>query len=253
MRNGCVKKMQGSTSDMISYLPINLIEKILTCMPIVDAVRTSVLSKKWRYTWVTLPELVFDDAFYRRSRTTSINKLLLTIYQVLLFHRGPILKFKLHLSELKSHSAIDQLIPFVSNNGVLDFVLHFMGGDPYKLPSSVFSCLQLENLELRYCLFVPPRGFNGFSKLLSLELHDVIITSEVFSGLISNCPLLKELKLVNPGCFSYLEITAPNLRCLYCDFTYLCLKNDIPRLRLPISWLIEVEVSNWFTLFASVI
>ncbi|XP_052209110.1 F-box/FBD/LRR-repeat protein At1g13570-like [Diospyros lotus] len=256
MQNGCVKKMQGSTSDRISYLPSNVIEKILTCMPIDDSVRTSVLSKKWRYTWVTLPELVFDDAFYRKLRITSTNELLLIIYQVLLLHRGPILKFKLHLSEWNRICAIDRLINFVSNNGVQDFILHIFRYVHYELPSSVFSCLQLEHLELHLCSFVPPPGFKGFSKLLSLELHDVIINSGVLSGLISNCPLLKELNLVRPGSFcdpdsfGYLEITAPNLRCLYCegDFSDICLKNspNLARVSLDLHHSMYQEV--WVTL-----
>ncbi|XP_052209116.1 F-box/FBD/LRR-repeat protein At1g13570-like [Diospyros lotus] len=253
--------MQDSTSDRISYLPNDVIEKILTCMPTKDAVRTSVLSKKWRYNWVTIPKLEFDYAFYeksittRESWTTSTNEFVLTICQVLLLHRGPILKFKLQLSALENCSAVDQLIPLVSINGVRDLTLDIMSDEPYELPSSLFSCVQLEHLELHDCLFVPPPRFNGFSKLHSLELHEVIITSEVFSGLISNCPLLKELKLVDPASFSDLEITAPNLHSLYYkgNFSYIWLKNapNLARVSIHFPCLMnKVNVSKWVTLFA---
>ncbi|KAK9075095.1 hypothetical protein SSX86_003414 [Deinandra increscens subsp. villosa] len=40
--------------DVISNLPEHLVYSILERLPIEDAVRTSVLSKKWRYIWTTI-------------------------------------------------------------------------------------------------------------------------------------------------------------------------------------------------------
>ncbi|XVF43353.1 hypothetical protein PTKIN_Ptkin02bG0033600 [Pterospermum kingtungense] len=51
-------------SDIISNLPDNITERILARLPIQDAVRTSVLSRNWRYKWTTLPDLVFDARGY---------------------------------------------------------------------------------------------------------------------------------------------------------------------------------------------
>ncbi|XP_052209023.1 F-box/FBD/LRR-repeat protein At1g13570-like [Diospyros lotus] len=255
MQKGCVKKIQGSTSDMISCLPGNVIEKILTCMPIHDAVRTSILSRKWRYAWVTLPHLVFDDAFCRESRRTPKDKLMMTIYQVLLLHQGPILKFKLSLSKLESCAEIDQLLLSISNNGIQELILNIWRGGPYKLPSSIFSYLQLKHLKLHDCLFNPPPTFKGFSKLLILELEYVSITSEVFSSLISTCPLLEELNLVICTSCAYLEIIAPNLKCLYFEggFSSICFKNtpNLARVSINLYDLMNgEEISKWVTLFA---
>ncbi|XVF43344.1 hypothetical protein PTKIN_Ptkin02bG0033000 [Pterospermum kingtungense] len=47
-------------SDIISNLPDNITEQILARLSIRDAVRTSVLSRNWRYRWTTIPHLVFD-------------------------------------------------------------------------------------------------------------------------------------------------------------------------------------------------
>ncbi|XP_043717632.1 F-box/FBD/LRR-repeat protein At1g13570-like [Telopea speciosissima] len=44
----------------ISDMPPNIIENILSRLSIMEAVRTCILSKKWRYNWVTLPQLIFD-------------------------------------------------------------------------------------------------------------------------------------------------------------------------------------------------
>ncbi|XP_052187777.1 F-box/FBD/LRR-repeat protein At1g13570-like [Diospyros lotus] len=263
VQKGGMKKMQHSTSDRISHLPRNVTEKILMSLPLRDAVRTSALSSKWRNAWVTLPQLVFDDAFYRKLRRRRKNNFMMTIYQVMLLHRGPIVKFELSVPVLESRPEIDQLILFLSNNGLQELVLHIkQGKQPYRLPSYTFSCLQLEHLELNFCLFSPPLGFRGFSILLTLELSDVAITSEVFSSLVSGCPLLERLKVSNhKTSFSWLEIAAPNLKslCFAGQFGFICLKNAYKLARVSISfyeWMPREtygggEICNWVTFFAS--
>ncbi|KAL7258373.1 hypothetical protein ACSBR1_004491 [Camellia fascicularis] len=143
-------------------------------LPLQDAVRTSILSRKWRYMWASLPQLVFDDKFCRESIRNQKNKLVMTIYQVLLLHHGPTLRFTLSLSGLEGCSEIDQLVLFVSNNGIQEFNLHIRKGEPYKLPSSLFSCLQLKDLTLHSCMFKPPpekfKGTFSCKKYLRVEL-----------------------------------------------------------------------------------
>ncbi|KAE9454470.1 hypothetical protein C3L33_13621, partial [Rhododendron williamsianum] len=72
-----MKRNKRSTSDIISYLPSNVTENILKGLPLRDAVRTSVLSRKWRYKWVTLPELVFNDKFFLEGWDTEKSRELL--------------------------------------------------------------------------------------------------------------------------------------------------------------------------------
>ncbi|KAE9445889.1 hypothetical protein C3L33_22208, partial [Rhododendron williamsianum] len=102
---------------------------------------------------------------------------LMTIYKVLLLHQGPLplLKFTLSLADLESCLEIDQLIFFVSKNGIREFKHQIRKGEAYKLPSTLFLCLQLEHLNLRSCVFKPPPGFKGFTGLVSLKLYDVLI------------------------------------------------------------------------------
>ncbi|GJN32646.1 hypothetical protein PR202_gb21164 [Eleusine coracana subsp. coracana] len=47
--------------DRISELPDDLLVQILVLLPIVEAVRTCVLSHRWRHVWTRLPRLDFDD------------------------------------------------------------------------------------------------------------------------------------------------------------------------------------------------
>ncbi|KAG5521274.1 hypothetical protein RHGRI_033729 [Rhododendron griersonianum] len=205
--------MSGSTSDMISNLPCNVLEKILMCLSLHAAVRTSVLSKKWRHIWTTLPQLVFDNTFYKECTRATRNNLMMTIYQVLLQHHGPILKFTVSLTALESCPQIDQLIHFVSKNGIQELTLHFHKGGPYKLSSSLCSCRGITCLDLVSCVFKPPPGFKGFSRLLCLKLDKVVIAGDTLSSLISCCPLLERLTIESGSTsFGYLEIVALNLR-----------------------------------------
>lgn len=66
-----------SRKDFISDLSQSIIEKVLTELPIRDAVRTSILSKHWRYQWTTMTQLVFDEkcVSYSDDRQVTDRKL----------------------------------------------------------------------------------------------------------------------------------------------------------------------------------
>ncbi|KAK4360217.1 hypothetical protein RND71_019169 [Anisodus tanguticus] len=63
--------------DLLSNLPENVIDAIGIHLPLRDAVRTSILSKKWRYKWCRLPELTLDQAFWERQITNGIQHFVL--------------------------------------------------------------------------------------------------------------------------------------------------------------------------------
>ncbi|KAL0392150.1 UNVERIFIED_CONTAM: F-box/FBD/LRR-repeat protein [Sesamum radiatum] len=117
---------RGLDADRISNLPSNVIDNILTLLPLHDAVRTSVLSKGWQYKWVTVPYLVFDWTFENNlSGNYSIESI---IYQLLLLHRGPIVKFKFR--GFKFGPDINNWLYFLSDHRVEELVLVNSGYDP---------------------------------------------------------------------------------------------------------------------------
>ncbi|KAH7524044.1 hypothetical protein FEM48_Zijuj06G0076500 [Ziziphus jujuba var. spinosa] len=201
--------------DRISDLPSHIIEQILSHLSIRDAVRTSILSSKWRYKWATIPHLVFDNqclSVPSQDQATVKSKLLAIIDHVLLLHMGPICKFKLSHRDLLAINDIDRWILYLSRGSIKEFVLEIWKGQRYFMPSCLFSCQNLTHLELFNCLLKPPLTFKGFKCLKSLDLQHVTMTQHVFEYMISSCPMLEKLTLMNFDGFSHLNIEAPNLK-----------------------------------------
>ncbi|KAF8407778.1 hypothetical protein HHK36_006914 [Tetracentron sinense] len=219
-------------SDIISNLPDHAIETILLHLPIMDAVRTSVLSRKWRYKWATISELVFDDKSILPTEdgTIRIDKLVNFIDRVLLLHRGPLHKFDLSTRFLND-TFIDAWILFLSRTGVKELSLKFQGEKPYKVPYSFFSCRAITCLNLFSCILKPPSVFKGFSVLKSLNLESVTLSNEVFESIISNCIALERLRLIKLNGCTHLKIRGLNLQhfCFNGELTDICFI-DAPKL-----------------------
>ncbi|XP_059307224.1 F-box/FBD/LRR-repeat protein At1g13570-like [Lycium ferocissimum] len=217
----------------ITDLPENAINAILMSLPLRDAVRTSILSKKWRYKWCKLPELTLDDKLWKTTDNLPSPSIRFTtiMYNILTLHSGPLTKFTLSMSELKKYPKIDSLIHFLSRNGIQHLVLQFSKWNRYKLPSSFFTRSQLRHLTLQNCLICPPPAFEGFNMLISLELCHVSISSEALENLISSSPLLENLVLKMSDNSNHIQIKAPKLRSF--EFTgcikFISLKN-VPQL-----------------------
>ncbi|XP_044493003.1 F-box/FBD/LRR-repeat protein At1g13570-like isoform X2 [Mangifera indica] len=207
--------------DFISDLPQSIIENILTRLPIRDAVRTSILSSRWRYRWATISHLVFDENCVALSNERSLvkNSLVKFITRALFLHHGPIHKFQLSTTQLQCCPDIDQWILFLSRNDIRELVLELGEGEWFRVPSCLFYCRKLTRLELFRCEFDPPLAFKGFSCLKSLNFHRVLFAPEAIESLISSCPLLENLSLSYFDSLD-LNICAPNLK-------YLCLEGEV--------------------------
>ncbi|XP_031376254.1 F-box/FBD/LRR-repeat protein At1g13570-like isoform X2 [Punica granatum] len=204
--------------DRITQLPSDIIGRILCCLPIKDAGRTSLLSRKWRYKWAGIPSLVFTAQSTGLSladipNSDITNKLGRMIDHVLLLHDGPVHKF------LLSHwgfefLGIDRWILHLSRQSLKELVLLSLEGPIYAIPSSLFLCQDLVRLVLYKCKINSPLGFLGFKNLKSLKFRCVILTKDAVENLISSSPLLETLILLDLKGVSSLKIDAPNLQFL---------------------------------------
>ncbi|XP_030460514.1 F-box/FBD/LRR-repeat protein At1g13570-like [Syzygium oleosum] len=206
-------------SDKISQLSRHIMDQILSRLPIKDAVRTSILSRKWRYKWSSVPQLVFDDQCTSATGVPSLQpspqeNLVKIIDKVLLLHIGSIQKFKLSHKEIYASSDIDHWILHLSRVSVNEIVIDIWKEQNYKIPTSLFNCKDLIHLELFKCVVKVPSTFEGFKNLESLDLQHVELSRDGLEALISRCPLLKILRLSNLERFKQITVEAGNLEWL---------------------------------------
>ena len=62
-------------TDRISNLPDAVLQHILTLLETKDAVKTSTLSKRWQYLWMSITDLVFmEDGPDKRKEEGAIHE-----------------------------------------------------------------------------------------------------------------------------------------------------------------------------------
>ncbi|XP_059290381.1 F-box/FBD/LRR-repeat protein At1g13570-like [Lycium ferocissimum] len=193
-------------ADRISSLPCDVLEKILGCLPLHYAVRTSVLSREWRYKWAVRSELMFDDNVDKGLFLKTI------IYQVLLLHQGPLRKFSLPVPKYVLFPDIDNWIMFLSKKNVQEFSLRFCYSEDFLLPSHLFKFHDLRHLELLSCKFRPAPNFKAFSRLVTLDFRFVTFEPTSFQTLLSSSPLLERVKLKWCTQFDNFIVDAPHLK-----------------------------------------
>jgi hypothetical protein len=210
--------------DRISDLPGNVIDGILKHLNIRERVRTSILSRKWKYMWTSVryEHLLFDKDFFSRFEDLDdpgpeISRI---ITEVLFLHNGPIYSFTLEIPFLSdfliTNEYLNKWILFLSRRGIKDLQLLNHGissgiltGLPVmKMPSFVFSCHELTHFRLEgFNLSVLPNFF-GLKSLLVLHLGCNRYDLGSLESLIAGCPLLEKLSIQ-----------------LYRDMKSICLKN----------------------------
>ncbi|XP_031390095.1 F-box/FBD/LRR-repeat protein At1g13570-like [Punica granatum] len=93
--------------DRISDLPTHLMDQILVRLPIKEAVRTSILSTKWRYKWASIPELVFHNDL--ECHPIDGRRLVDIVDHVLRSHVGPTVKFEACHEDVYDSRTINRL------------------------------------------------------------------------------------------------------------------------------------------------
>ncbi|XP_074374925.1 F-box/FBD/LRR-repeat protein At1g13570-like [Apium graveolens] len=211
--------------DIISELPQHLRETILGLLPLRDAVRTSVLSRKWRHCWTTIPHLIFEHEFVDRIMDKLVRyddpemkacKLVSVINKILKLHNGPIHKFSFSFCEQDLdtqiiHDYIDQWIPLFSRKGIKQLALE----DLELGESSAHNFFSLDLTQLKLINFwLPCAPTSGvFPHLTNLEL--IQVEHLAASGQqIFDFPVLEKLTLILCDGLLPTNFCAPKLRCL---------------------------------------
>ena len=206
-----VNNNDGDGEDRISNLTDDLLHKILSFLNTKYAVQTSVLSKRWKFLWRTLPYLDFsiwtfpaedseDEVEY--DSDANMDSLSNFISQVI-FRRRPTNLVKVCVNGRTDEQygfLVEGLICYAVEQNVQQLSVHSYSNSPFLLPESLFTCQSLTALDLQACNvedhFIKLTKFLALPALKSLNLNGFSITGPNFDPrLFPGCPNLETLKL----------------------------------------------------------
>ncbi|GFY91758.1 hypothetical protein Acr_08g0001540 [Actinidia rufa] len=227
------------SEDRLSTLPEELRRHIISFLPMKDAVRSSILSRKWSRICYSLPNLIFE--FHRFPNVESkLDRFVEFIDQMISRQDDSRIKtFKLAFwVENETFTRIKNAwITFAVQRNVENLILTTQMGKTQSLPSCIFTSKSLKGLHLGIHDLKLPTSID-LPNLKELVLMSVILADHNSTRkLFSSCPALETL--VMKTCDLYhlgiLAISAPNLKHFViqnCSGFYKCEINLLtPRLK----------------------
>ncbi|KAK8488216.1 hypothetical protein V6N11_047155 [Hibiscus sabdariffa] len=191
--------------DLISSLPDSLLQEILCFLPIEDAVKTCLLSRRWRSLWTQMPTLSFTREYFAANHAKRAE----FVNETLRRFAGP--KIKNFLINFKFDDSMDapleDWVLFATTHHVEKLSLIFDGGflyapfadsKPYSLPQFLYPTSSLKHLILRQCV-VSPADQVSWPSLKVLSINYSRLTTEAIENILSGSPNLQKLRLHNCG------------------------------------------------------
>lgn len=225
-----------NSEDRISKLPDEILAYILSTMTVREAVVTSVLAKRWRYSWISISNLNFDAtetlykiaaSFYNKGKEYANwlnNERTMYVHwvnHVLRLHAAQNLyEFRVCFDlDERSKTDIDEWFKFALAKRVERLELDLSEGrgiirDPHNCYN--FSvCLLDQSVEQMIRDF--HSSFVGFKTLKSLSLKSVNVNGTIVEYFLSHCPLLERLSLHGSANFGSLKVAGSALMLKYLD------------------------------------
>ncbi|KAI3860547.1 hypothetical protein MKX03_025479, partial [Papaver bracteatum] len=231
----CKTIVRRDGADQISTLPDDMLVRILSLIPTEEAVTTSLLSKRWKSFWTLIPVLDFDyvrfsEKFNVPSLIDQKRRFLEFVEHVLFRHElEPLEKLRLafDITEFDEYiSKASMLVKFAMRSNCLTIDLEFgcqttdiffpEYDKMYTLPPCLFPHQSVSQLKLTDCKFTPSL-YRNFTSVKIVKLTSVDLQKDSVYDLVSKCPCLEELHLIECKISSpYFELNAPKsiLKCL---------------------------------------
>ncbi|XP_043713322.1 F-box/LRR-repeat protein At3g59190-like isoform X2 [Telopea speciosissima] len=189
--------------DRISNLPETILCRILSFLDMRYVVQTSLLSRRWRYIWTSVPNLDFDHQYFLSrigGRDESKNGFMDFVDRVLLLRNSSdIQNFCISCGWYCDINRIHSWIFVAVRRNVHQFHLKIRPKEPLELPLCLFTCKSLRVLKLDMD-YVPlelklPDSMN-LPLLKTLHLELVNLEEKLIAKILSGCPALETLILI---------------------------------------------------------
>ncbi|KAF3434299.1 hypothetical protein FNV43_RR25402 [Rhamnella rubrinervis] len=222
--------MANDVKDRISNLPSEVIHHILSFVPMDDIVRMSCLSKHWRFMWICIPVLNFeefaDDCFIRIAEDSELWSII-DMFNLRGIQQQTFVKFVDKILDKRRKASSDEELNVTRFKLYLDHLYGF-GVRAAQIDNWLNSALEMRVKELNLCIkpyfrrpldriyrfpqsalnnarSVTVLKFEGIRlktnfpislpSLTTLSVINVILDDKTFQNLISGCPNIKDLLL----------------------------------------------------------
>ncbi|KAF9587311.1 hypothetical protein IFM89_001035 [Coptis chinensis] len=180
--------------DRISYLPDNILHYILSFLSTKFAVRTSVLSTRWKQVWFGISNLVFY-AFGPMDKLIFMN----FVDNVLLHHDATFIdKFSVSSKLVLDDTRVNGWISTILDRNVGELVLNTFVEHPLMLPCTLFTSKVLQRMKLHVDsnLKLPVSFCISSLKVLHLDFITFSCEEEIHQVSLS-FPVLEKLVLID--------------------------------------------------------
>ncbi|XP_057426032.1 FBD-associated F-box protein At5g56380-like isoform X2 [Lotus japonicus] len=180
-------------SDRISNLPDELLCHILSFLPTENAAATTILSKRWRSLWLSVPTLDFHKERYLEGKESKSYSDFSNFVYAAIHSRGlhqPIKNFTLDPGYDCPFDDVKEWLKAAKRHHLEKLVIWY----PYSpVTCFILSCTNLVVLKLTYAYFEAFSSVN-LPSLKTLYMDDVeFVNPQSLMNLLYGCPVLEDL------------------------------------------------------------